>query len=171
MDGSMAKKPDCGLQLDQDLSLQYLHWRLERLGWVCMALVICAGLLGAFGHHPFATTIQQTPDKTLLIEYDRYARYESNVEFRLTVESEQHTPTELRVWFDEAYLDTVKVVGVSPVPMRGEAGDGRRAFVFQRDGSRFTATFFLQFQRAGILRGTLGVDERKTLSFHHVVWP
>jgi len=167
----MAKKPDCGLQLDQDIRFQYRHWRLERLGWVCIALVICAGLLGAFGHHPLARKIEQTPDKRLLVEYDRYARYDSSVEFRVTVEPDQHTAAELRLWFDQEYLDSVKVLGVSPLPIRGEAGDGRRAFVFQKDGSRFTAIFFLQFQRAGIVRGTLRANEEDTLSFHHVVWP
>ena len=72
---------------------------------------------------------------------------------------------------DQEYLDAFKVTVVSPLPVRGEARDGGRAFVFQTDGSRFTAILSGQFQAIGMVHGRVKVDEGESLAVAHFVWP
>ena len=129
-----------------------------------------AAVIGLFGHQPLARVTAHTSDRRLFIQYDRYARYETNDEFLLTLEPQDGAEV-VRFWFDPKYLDALKIVAVSPVPVRGEARQGARAFVFRTDGSRFTARVSFQFERAGFLHGHVWVDEGTPLTLNHLVWP
>ena len=61
------------MDIEQDLSFQHREWRRERIGWVVIGLILLAGLLGLFGHHPFARATSQTAKGQLTVEYDRFA--------------------------------------------------------------------------------------------------
>lgn len=159
------------LEIPQELTFQYRHWRRERIGWVLIAVVLAAGLLGIFGHHPLARATTQSKDGMFTIEYDRYARYESNAELALMVEPDKQGDGIIRLWFDVDYLDSLKVVGVSPLPLRGDAREGGRDFVFQSDGHPLTALLSIQFQRVGIVRGRVRINEGEILPITHFVWP
>lgn len=158
------------LEVDQDLAFQHRLWRVERIGWLLIAVLIVAALMGLFGQQPLARVTDHTSDSRLSIQYDRYARYETNNEFLLTLEPQGRAGV-LRLWFDSEYLDALKIVAVSPVPLRGEAREGGRALVFQTDGRRFTARIAFQFEHAGFLDGRVWVDEGMPLSLSHLVWP
>ncbi len=158
------------LELDQDLAFQHRQWRVERICWLIIALLLVAALMGLFGRQPLARVSDHTSDRRLSIHYDRYVRSENNVEFLLTVEPQDGAGI-VRLWFDPEYLDAVKIVAVSPVPLRGEARDGGRALVFHTDGSRFTASLSVQFESAGFLHGRMWVDEGPPLTLSHLVWP
>jgi len=159
------------LDIEQDLPFQYRQWKLERIGQVLIACCILAALIGLFGHNPLSTATRQTADGRLSIHYDRFARTESNSDFLVTFEPGKGTDGVVRLWLSQEYLDAFKVTAVSPVPLRGEARDGRRAFVFQTDGSRFTAILSVQFQAVGMVRGSVKVDEGEALTLTHFVWP
>ena len=163
----MDKKFD----IEQDLPFQYRQWRLERIGQVLIACCIMAALLGLFGHNPLSTATERTADGRLSIHYDRFARIESNSDLLVTLESGASKEAVVRLWMDQEYLDAFKVTVVSPLPVRGEARDGGRAFVFQTDGSRFTAILSGQFQAIGMVHGRVKVDEGESLAVAHFVWP
>lgn len=158
-------------EVEQDLRLQYHEWHVERIGWFIIALLMAAALAGLFGHHPLARVSGHTSDGRLSIQYDRFARYETNAELLVTLQPDADGSGIVRLWFDPHYLDSLKVLAVSPVPLRGEAREGGRAFVFQTDGSRFTATLSLQFESIGLVHGNVWADEGKPLSLSHMVWP
>jgi hypothetical protein len=142
---------------------------MERTGWLFMAVILVAGLLGVFGHHPLSRATGRTA-RRLTVEYDRFARYQSNVELRVLFEPGTDGSNLVALWFDPDYLDCIKVVAVSPLPVRGEARDEGRGFVFQTDGSRFTATVSVQFETAGLVRGRVWADHGQPLRMSHMVW-
>ncbi len=162
---------DKKIQIEQDLPFHYRQWRLERMGQVLIACCIVAALLGLFGHNPLSTATRQTVDGRLSIHYDRFARIESNSAFLVTFEPGKPGDGVVRLWLDQEYLDAFKVTAVSPVPIRGEARDGSRAFVFQTDGSRFTAVLSVQFQAVGMVHGSVRADDGEPLAVTHFVWP
>ncbi len=162
---------DKNIDIEQDLPFQYRQWRLERFGQVLIACLIIAALLGLFGHSPLSTATERTADGRLSIHYDRFARIESNSDVLVTLEPGESGEAVVRLWLDQDYLDAFKVTAVSPIPVRGEARDGGRAFVFQTDGSRFTAVLSGQFQAIGMVHGSVKVDEGEPLAMTHFVWP
>lgn len=160
------------LEIEKDLNFQYRTWRIQRIGWIVMALIICAGLAGLFGHHPFTKKTKETANKELSVEYTPYTRYESQDDLRVRFTSDpSHLTQIIRLWFDEAYLDSLNVVAVSPLPLRGESRKGQRAFVFQSDGRPFTATFSVQLHKFGVVQGSIATDTGEVLPITHFVWP
>lgn len=159
------------LDIQDDLPFQYRHWRLQRVGWWAIACILAAGLLGLFGHHPLSRTTVQTQDGTFLLTYDRFGRAASDAEVLVTVMSTKQEEGMFRVWFDSEYLDAVRVGSVSPLPLRGEARQGGRAFVIQSDGGPSTVLFSVQFHTFGIIRGHVKINDGKAVPITHLVWP
>src|SRR5688500_11374240 len=60
------------IEVDQDLDHVRSLWRVQRVGWVIMLLLVIGGLLGLFGKGPLAEHQVQTNGLTL--DYDRFAR-------------------------------------------------------------------------------------------------
>jgi hypothetical protein len=159
------------LEIEQDLPFQYRNWRIERISWIIIALIIVAACFGAFGHHTLVRVKGQTPSGQLSIEYDRFARYESNTEISIFVETNDASQKLFRLWMDDGYFNALRVVDIMPLPVRGEASEGRRAFVFQVDGGRFTARLLVQFQSIGIITGIISGNDGEQISLKHMVWP
>ena len=103
--------------------------------------------------------------------YDRFSRVTSDAEIILTVIPTKPEAGSFRVWFDAGYLDAVRVVSISPLPLRGGARDGGRDFVIQTDGSPSTVLLSIQFHAFGIIRGQLRLNEGDVVPITHVVWP
>ncbi|HRB16048.1 MAG TPA: hypothetical protein PK224_09680 [Nitrospira sp.] len=144
---------------------------MERFGQVLIACCLIAALLGLFGHHPLASVTQQTADGGLSIHYDRFARLEKSGDIGVTVEPLKDRDGVVRVWLDQEYLDASKLTSISPTPIRVEARNGGRVFVFQSDGSRFTATLSVQLDAVGTVHGSVRVDDGEPLSVTQFVWP
>lgn len=159
------------LEIQDALPFQHRHWRLQRVGWWVIACILAAGLLGLFGHHPLSRTTAQTQDGTLLVTYDRFGRATSDAEVILTVTPTEQEEGTFRVWFDSDYLDAVRVISVSPLPLRGEARQRGRDFIIQTDGGPSTVLLSVQFHTFGIIRGRVRINGGDAVPITHVVWP
>lgn len=159
------------LDIQDDLPLPCRHWKGQRVGWWGIACVLAAGLLGLFGHHPFSRTTAHTEDGMQMVAYDRFGRAASEAEIFLTVTPTTHKQGTFRVWFDADYLDVVRIVSISPLPLSGEARQGGRDFVIQTDAHRSTVSLSVQFQTFGIIRGQVRINEGEAAPITHLVWP
>jgi hypothetical protein len=61
------------LQIDEDLAFQRREWKIQRVGWGAMALVIIAALLGVFGTGPLSNATLER--EGLRLEYERFCRF------------------------------------------------------------------------------------------------
>lgn len=160
-----------GIEIVQDVAFHQRYWCAERIGWIFIALILIAGSAGLFGHHPIARSTIQTTNGQLVIDYDRFSRYDSNAKIVIHVTPGPGNDGKIRLWFNTEYLDSMNVATVSPWPLGGEGRDGERAFVFQTDGNPFSVTLFVQFQTIGIVHGRIRANEQYSLSLTHLVWP
>lgn len=71
------------LEIDENPKLQNATWTIERVAWVVMALLVLAGLAGAFGHGPLSRSEARTPDGALTVEYPRITRLDAADELEL----------------------------------------------------------------------------------------
>ena len=67
------KKTD-GLEITEDMSFQNLTWKIQRIGWVIMFILVLLALLGLFGDGLLADTTAGSSEAGLSIEYPRYER-------------------------------------------------------------------------------------------------
>lgn len=159
------------LQIQEDLAFQYRHWKRERAGWLVIACILAAGFLGLFGHHPLSRTTTQTENGGVVMTYDRFGRASTDAEVILTVTPKKQEEGTLRIWFNADYLDAVRVVSVSPLPLRCEARQGGRDFVMQTDGGPSRVLLSIQFQTFGVIEGRIRINEGDAIPITHYVWP
>ncbi|MBW8268947.1 hypothetical protein [Caldovatus aquaticus] len=116
-------------RIEDRLPFQRRTWRIQRIGWAAMALVVLAALSGATGRGgPLAEAETVTPDGALRIRYERMQRLGAPTLLRLEARAgaaNRDGAIELRL--DPAFLRDWRLRPGVPVPEAAAAGpDGLR---------------------------------------------
>lgn len=147
-------------------------WRVERIAWAVMALLLLATLLGAFGGGPLSHARSSAPSVEL--EYERLMSAAAPTEYRLQVQPALAVDGRVPVRIDQALVELMQLQSIVPEPEAVAAGPGYTEFVFRVDpGLRRPAEIAFQFQPAtfGRFRGQLLVAGREALPVSHIVYP
>jgi hypothetical protein len=67
------------MEVNADIEFQRRVWRVQRIGWLIIAAVIVAALLGVFGGGPLSRAAVQGDG--LRLEYERFARLQQSTRF------------------------------------------------------------------------------------------
>jgi hypothetical protein len=159
------------LQLEQDLRFQRVSWRIQRVAWVVVVLLLLAAAAGLLGSGPLSTAVTAVPDR-FDVTYQRFSRYQTPETLTLNFWPAVTASGEAAVWFDREYLERTRVGPITPRPTRVEAADQRVRYVFQvnQPGRPLGVTFSLQLQRVGLVRARMGVDDA-VRDFWQFVYP
>lgn len=148
-------------------------WRLERVSWAVMALLVVATLLGAFGGGPLSHA-RSGSDDSVELEYDRLLRAAAPTEYTLRVQPGIARDGRLDVRIDEGLMDMMQIDSIVPEPESATAGAGHTEFSFQVEaGSRAPVHVVIVFQPAtfGRFSGILAVDGVPPMPVSHFVYP
>ncbi len=150
-----------GLEIEQDAEFQRREWRMERAGWVVLAIVVIAAAAGLFGGGPVSHARASDQSGHLVIEYERFLRASAPSELHLQVFPAAATGAEVTVWADQSYLRDVEVSSIVPAPKRVEQRGRRILYVFSSNDAAEPSeiTFRYEPTRAGRLNGRFGVSE------------
>lgn len=144
-------------------------WMFERIGWVCLGTVLLAAVAGVFGGRRVSL---ESADGTLVAEYPRSWRSQSPLELRLTFVPPDGA-REVRLWLGAEYLSAVVLEQMTPETGLVELGSDRLTFLFDlalNPGAR-SVVVRVRPRRAGVLRGSVGVDNGATLVFDQFIFP
>lgn len=145
-------------------------WRMERLGWAAMALIVLAAVAGLFGHGPVSRTTAGNPS-SIRVEYERFARHGGRVE--LTA----HLPPNLvgeaaSVTLDRAFLERVRISGIAPRPeAETMLPDGVRYRFAVSGQPAAPITFHLEPQEAGLVSGSIRGDGGPPVPVRLFIYP
>jgi hypothetical protein len=161
------------LELAQDLAFQRLQWRIQRVAWVAIALLILASLLGLFGRGPLSRASAGGPQSPLTIDYDRFVRVGDETELVLHLGPGAVVGKRARVGLASDYLDRLHVERITPQPEAIEAGGSRHVFVFLlADGEEgASVTLHLKPSHAGPLPGRAGCADGTEVTFSQFSYP
>lgn len=163
------------LEIEQSMDFQRREWRVERVGWTAMALVLVAALLGFFGGAgPFTiATVAADGDAPLRLEYDRFGRFESQASLRVHVPPAAVRADTVNVWIDRSYLRGVTIDQISPTPKSVEAGPDRMTYTFAVTGASdpVEISISLTLIKIGSRKGRIGLTPGSSLEFHQFVYP
>ena len=145
-------------------------WRRERIGWMLLAILLLAALLGVFGAGPVSRTSVSAGEVHL--EYDRFVRRSAPTALQVTLPTAASDTGEAVVTLDHAYLDRIRLDNVLPEPKRTLARPGTVEFVFATasDGRPVIAWFHLTLEAPGLARGRL-TAAGETLDFWQLSYP
>ncbi|HEX4947899.1 MAG TPA: hypothetical protein VFZ34_14600 [Blastocatellia bacterium] len=168
---SAQSKSKQGLEIESDPVYQRRIWRLERISWVVIVLLLLAALLGMFGDGVFSRGQISDANGTLHVEYERLARFSASIQLHLRAQTTQ--PGETRLWVSQAYLDHMSVDAISPPPERVEMTTERQIYLYRstQAGAMLDVIFHLRPQRMGRLRGAAGTDTGAQVSFQSFIYP
>lgn len=158
--------------LGDDPAFQKVQWRVERISWCVMVIIIAgalAGLLGGGG--PLSRNTKANSDSTNQVVYERFARHATPMTLDVNVASSAERQVRLRI--SDEYLAAMNVQSITPPPTSTSLGDKQQILVFDRAGSPVTVT--IRFQLApmvlGLQRGWVAVDSGAPISFSHFIFP
>ena len=147
-------------------------WRVERVGWVVMALVLAAALLGLFGDGPLSRA-QAGSARTLSAEYDRLVRSSAPTQLRLLVHPSVATQGEVRLRIDRTLLEHMELDSILPEPARQVAGPHHAEFVFPIEPGNAPAQIDIRYRPAtfGRQRGTVSIAGAHALRIDQYAYP
>ena len=163
--------PGRDLELEQDLNFHRRGWRVQRVCWILLALILLAGLAGLMGTGPLSDDIRSAADGRFELEYERFVRMQAPSRLRVHYAPEAVQSGVVQVWLDRRYVEQTQVDAIVPQPLRVEIGADRLTYVFAAtDGQAGAVTFRLQLETFGRVAGRAGVGEQ-VVDFRQLAYP
>jgi hypothetical protein len=162
-----AKAKTTGLQINEDMDFQRLEWRIERIGWGIIALIIIAALLGLLGNGPLSAAVKT--GGSLQVEYDRFLHRDAPSSYRI-----HFTPpdADTAIHLNHQFLEAVKLDQIVPQPSEVELGtDGILLRFRSRPSVTGVVTIPFEPQTMGLLHTRIRVASEKPVTLIHIVYP
>ncbi len=161
-----------GLPIEEDMVFQRRTWRVERVGWAAMALIVLTAFLGFFGAGgPFSRRTLAAEDVPLEVDIPAYSRREASVE--LVIRLKPGAAVErTQLWLSGAFLDSFQIEGIVPRPVEARPeGDGL-LHVFAAGGApAATVHLYARCQTTGIIDYRVGTGPQHALAVRQYVYP
>lgn len=159
------------LEISEDKQFQQREWKMERIGWVLMMLLVIAGFLGLLGGPGlFSDATAAAPN--LQVRYSRFAHLLEDTSLRLWATPVESEDT-VRISISNTLLEDVRIEGIVPEPESVEAASDHVTFSFQLQAPNEEAvvTFYLNPTRPGTKQGWLGIDGDSPVELSLFVYP
>ncbi|HVF65839.1 MAG TPA: hypothetical protein VNE58_17785 [Casimicrobiaceae bacterium] len=156
------------LDIGEDIEHTRRTWTVQRAGWIAMALVVGAALLGVFGKGPLSGATRESAG--LSVDFDRFARWRGEIDVRVTPAATAGRT--LALTLPQTYLEQIELVAVTPPALRVEPREDRTTFVFAgATGAPQEIVFRVKPNRIGFLDGAIGVEGAAAADFRTLVFP
>ena len=161
------------LQVSEDMELQRRTWAVERVGWIIMALVVLAALLGLFSTGPLSSATARDPAGLVSIEYDRFARYVAPSTLRVDFSAAAAAGDRISLRMNRDLAEAIRIEQIQPQPEQAKATADGMNFVFNLagPGQPGRVYFALRPETIGLLRGELGVAGQPPARLAQFVYP
>jgi hypothetical protein len=170
--GTMSELKRVGdLEITQDLDFQQKEWKVERIGWVIIALFILAGFIGLFGQGPLSGT--KSENGPVSVRYQRIERWMAISSHQIWVQPEGVSSNELRLLVSRNLLEAFRIHWITPEPDRVEFLDDALIYVFTVASANqpLLVTFHHQTERPGYFRGYIGIEDGELVEVSHFIFP
>lgn len=132
------------LEIRQDLAYHRKLWRFQRIGWIAMALVVVAALLGVFGAKGMLNQAVAT-DEVMQVEYERFPHVDTRTALRINVARTRPPDNRFELRLSNAYLRSIQIEEITPRPVFVRSAEGELVLVFEtlepKDGLLVTMPF------------------------------
>ena len=153
------------LEINEELELHEKGWKIQRLGWIFIFLIVALGLFGFFGDGLASkTTVTQNQAK---IQYDKFYRREARMEMKVDLLNNTNTPVDIS--FPNNYLKNFQLESILPEPASIKVGNEQVHYLFDGQGS-MNIVFYLIPKKTGNIPGFIRMNEND-IPISHFIYP
>jgi len=148
------------------MAFQRLEWRIQRVGWFLMALVVAAALLGFLGAGPFSSATRSK--SSLNVEYERFLHYQAPSYYRVHLDE----PAQTKMRLGQSFLSSVRLNQIVPRPLKMEfTRDGVIVHFGADNAIQKEITIPFEPEVIGLLRAELASPGEPPLRLTQFVYP
>jgi hypothetical protein len=157
----------------EDMKLQARVWRAERTGWMVMALLVLAGLFGAFSHGLLSNTMAVSSDGNLSVDYERFSHKTARTQFVISLpRASQETRQDTRILLSPAFQRFYDIEVLYPLPTHSSAGAAGLELAFTRSAAGDLAVHIAaRPKRFGIASLSVEAEGQSRVSFTQFIYP
>ena len=120
------------LEVREDVAFERRLWRVQRVGWVVITLVLVAALAGLFGNGPLSHASASAGN--LQVRYDRFVHADAPATLNIDVTNLASNVARLTI--DRSLLEPMDVQRMQPRPSRTRAAGNAVVFEFDVSDAR-----------------------------------
>lgn len=161
-----------GFEIEEEPRFHHTSWRVQRVAWSILALVLLAALLGALGRGGPLASAQVRGPAGVTVEHERFPHYGAPSTLRVRLPADAARSGEVRLRVDRRYIHGMRIESVTPPPARVEAGADELVYVFATGTARPTEIVFrLHMDTIGRVSGAFALDTGAPVRFTQFVLP
>lgn len=155
----------------EDMPWQRLEWRIQRVGYALLVLIVIAGACGAFSKGFLSDQQVSSSDGRMQVDYERFGRLDSNMDMNLHLH--QLKGDYYQITMSGEQLDELQIQTLQPQP--DEAWSDAHTLILRwlRRAGQQDATIWLsaQPQNYGRFTFTLQLDDSSQVKLTSLVYP
>lgn len=120
------------LQLDDKMNLHRKEWRVQKIGWSILSLLLIAAALGLFGNGVLSETIVGNPGTNHWMRYQHFIRLEAPFTLEVHMTTSENKAAVLAIPND--YLQVMNLEKMTPEPDQIQIKEGQVQYIFPGNG-------------------------------------
>lgn len=170
----MAKPSRVGdMEVNQDISHERLEWKIERVGWLVMAALLLAALVGLLGPGPLSSAVAGVKNSALWVEYNRFERYQAPTILLVHLGPQTTRDGTVRLWLRREYVENIELQHIDPEPESVEVTPDRFIYTFKVSAlDRSTAVrYHFEPEKFWRMAVSMGLESGPRLEFTQFYYP
>lgn len=152
---------------ESQLAFHRTEWRIQRIGWVLVALFLALALGGLFGNGPLSRA--HADGAAGRIEYQRFVRYGLSTDLVVTPAGSAHGVN--RVEISAAYLEAFRIEHITPEPAAVRMTGATLVYEFASAAPGASISFQMHPQRLWRHTAAVTIDGGAPLEMSQLTYP
>jgi hypothetical protein len=166
MKRSRSQAPD-DCESESILAFHRSEWRIQRIGWVLVALFLAAALGGLFGNGLLSRA--HTANGAGSVDYERFTRYGLSTDLVVTPVASAHGVNRVAISAD--YLEMFRVERITPEPAAVRMTGPSIVYEFASASPGASISFHMRPQRLWRHGATVTIDGGAPLEISQLTYP
>jgi hypothetical protein len=150
------------MQMEDEIRLHEKGWIVQRVGWVILAILLVAAILGVFGDGILSNRTQTNGNVS--ISYQRFGRFESQQSLKINATSVQR---ELIVSIPQGYLRAMEIDNIIPEPAKQKIENDHLKLSFDAE-ELAEVTVYFNPKQIGTTSASVKIDDQSFLLSHFI---
>ena len=119
------------IQIEEDQSFTQKEWRVQRIGWVIMGLILVAAVVGAFGRGPISRTTAGDP-QSFAVDYPRIMRHAADDDLTVHIGAGTVADSQIQLAVSREFVEKNEIRMIVPQPESEAAAGDFYVYDFKR---------------------------------------